>query len=268
MWRSVSDDGSFLYRAPHGKQSHVVLLPGLAAGRWMWEPTIELLTANGYGYLVQSDMFAGAHDRIAPIKGWVRDAMDRYGIGSAVMVGGSFGSRVALDFALEFPDRVESLVLSGAPGSIAAAIAAARHSVKFGGKISRTIVTTAFEWIYFDHRLIPDDIVAATLESFKDPQRVLNLIKLMKACESYDYAAALRRVDAFVLMVWGVNDRISSSELWEHLATGARHGAFTAIDRCGHTPMIEQPDAFNAALLKHLQTAGTATRVADPRAAS
>lgn len=245
----MSDDGRFVYRAPGGSRPHVVLLPGLVAGSWMWQPTMALLEAKGYGYLVPSDMFAGAHDRVGPIKDWVREGMDRHGISSAVMVGGSFGSRVALDFSLEFPQRVESLVLSGAPGSITAA----RRSVRFGGKVTRPIVTTAFEWVFFDHDRIPDDMVDESLESFKDPRRVLSLIRLMKGCESYDYAAALERVEMFVLMIWGVNDRISSSELWESLAARARHGAFVAIDRCGHTPMIEQPDAFNALLLEHLQ---------------
>jgi 2-hydroxy-6-oxonona-2,4-dienedioate hydrolase len=251
MSRDASNDGRFLYRAPRGKRPHVVLLPGLVAGSWMWEPTMELLAAHGFGHLVPSDMFAGAHTSVAPIKDWVRDGMDRYDIGSAVMVGGSFGSRVALEFALEFPERVESLVLSGAPGSVTAA----RRSVKFGGKVTRAIVSTAFEWVLFDHGLITDDMVTASLESFKDSRRVLSLLRLMKGCESYDYAAALRRVSTFVLMIWGADDRISPSELWERLAAEPHHGAFFAIDRCGHTPMIERPEAFNAILLEHLQPA-------------
>ncbi len=35
------------------------------------------------------------------------------GIGSAVVVGASFGGRVAIEFALEYPDMVEALVLVG-----------------------------------------------------------------------------------------------------------------------------------------------------------
>jgi 2-hydroxy-6-oxonona-2,4-dienedioate hydrolase len=256
MSLDVFDDDRFLYRAPRGKRPHVVLLPGLVAGSWMWEPTMELLSANGFGYLVPSDMFAGIHHSVAPIKAWVAAGMDRHGIASAVMVGGSFGSRIALDFALEFPERVESLVLSGAPGSITAA----RRSVKFGGKVTRPIVTTAFEWVIFDHSLIRDDMVNASLESFKDPRRVLSLIRLMKGCESYDYAAALKRINAFVLMIWGADDRISPSELWERLAAETPHGAFFAIDRCGHTPMIERPEEFNAILLDYLQPARKAAR--------
>ena len=76
----------------------------------------------------------------------------------------------------------------------------------------------------------------------------------MKECSSYDYAAALARVDAFVLMVWGCQDQISPCPLWEELATKVAHGAFFKIDRCGHLPQVEHPDAFNALLLQYLES--------------
>lgn len=217
---------------------------------------MEMLAAHGYGYLAPSEMFAGTHDRIAPISDWVNGLLDRCGIDSAVVAGGSFGSRVALDYALDFPARVQSLVLSGAPGSLATL----RPSVSFGGKITRNIVVSVFDWTFYDRSCVSQDIIDVSCELFKDQRRVISLLRLMQQCESFDYATALARVGLPVLLIWGTHDRISPCALWRELASNARRSAFFALERCGHIPMIERPDAFNAILLDHLSQA----RVAAP----
>lgn len=234
----------------------MVLLPGLIAGEWMWRPTMDALAHAGYGYVAPTEPFAGTHDRVAPLKRWVIDLMDRCGIGSAVMVGGSFGSRVALDCAIAFPERVEMLVLSGAPGSITTA----QMGISFHGSVTRSIGAKVVRELFFDPACVSDASIAETLRIFGERRRLLNLIRLMKESSSFDYAPALAAVDAFVLMIWGLDDKISSCEVWNRLAASVRHGALHAIERCGHLPMIERPGAFNAILLEHLGRAQTAAR--------
>ena len=240
-----------MYRPPRGSRPHVVLLPGLIAGEWMWRPTMAALAEAGYGYLAPTESFASAHGRVSPLKRWVIDLMDRCGIASAVMIGGSFGSRVALDCAVAFPERVDMLVLSGAPGSITTA----QMGIAFQGTVTRSIAAKVAQWLFVDPACVSDDTVTQTLQIFGDRRRLLNLIRLMKESSDFDYAPALDAVDAFVLMIWGAGDKISSCDIWSRLAPSARQGAIHAIERCGHLPMIERPDVFNAILLEHLRPA-------------
>jgi 2-hydroxy-6-oxonona-2,4-dienedioate hydrolase len=256
MSRDVFDDGAFLYRAPRGARPHVVLLPGLIAGEWMWRPTIDVLVDAGYGYVAPTQPFASTHDRVAPLKQWVIDLMDRCGIGSAVMIGGSFGSRVALDCAVAFPDRVDMLVLSGAPGSITTA----QMGIAFQGTVTRSISAKVAAKLFFDPACVGDDTVTETLRIFGDRRRLLNVMRLMKESSQFDYARALAAIDVFTLMIWGVDDQISTCEAWNRFAPSARHGALHTIQRCGHLPMIEQPEVFNAILMEHLQPANIAAR--------
>jgi 2-hydroxy-6-oxonona-2,4-dienedioate hydrolase len=256
MSRDVFDDHDFVYRAPQAGRPHVVLLPGLIAGEWMWRPTMDALANVGCGYVAPTEPFAGAHDRVGPLKQWVVDLMDHCSIGSAVMVGGSFGSRVALDCAIAFPERVDMLVLSGAPGSITTA----QMGISFQGSVTRSIGTKVVRQLFFDPACVSDAAVAETLRIFGERRRLLNLIRLMKESSAFDYDRALAAVDAFVLMIWGLDDKISLWETWNRLAASARHGALHAIERCGHLPMIERPDVFNAILLEHLEPARIAAR--------
>ena len=234
----------------------MVLLPGLIAGEWMWRPTMDALEHAGCGYVAPTEPFAGTHDRVAPLKRWVVDLMDHCDIGSAVMVGGSFGSRVALDCAIAFPERVDMLVLSGAPGSVTTA----EMGISFHGSVTRSIGAKVVRELFFDPACVSDAAIAETLRIFGERRRLLNLIRLMKESSAFDYTPALAAVDAFVLMIWGLNDKISLCEAWNRLAASARHGTLHAIERCGHLPMIERPDVFNAILLEHLQPARMAAQ--------
>jgi pimeloyl-ACP methyl ester carboxylesterase len=256
MSRASFNDRDLVFRAPQGTRPYVVLLPGLIAGEWMWRPTMDALANAGFGYVAPTEPFAVAHDCVGPLKRWVVDLMDHCGIGSAVMVGGSFGSRVALDCAIAFPERVDMLVLSGAPGSVTTA----QMGISFHGIVTRTIGANVVRELFFDPTCVSDAAVAETLRIFGERRRLLNLIRLMKESSVFDYAPALAAVDAFALMIWGLDDKISSYETWNRLALSARRGAIHAIERCGHLPMIERPDVFNAILLEHLQPARVTAR--------
>jgi 2-hydroxy-6-oxonona-2,4-dienedioate hydrolase len=254
-------DNEFIYQAPAGTQPHVVLLPGLIAGEWMWRPTMDALAQRGYGYLAFVEPFAGRHGSAAPLTRLVIESMDRCDISSAIVAGGSYGSRIALDCTLAHPERVDMLVLCGAPGSITTA----QLGITFQGKVTRPIAMTLLDKIFHDPGCVGERDISETIQLFKEHRRMISMLRLMKECTDYDYAAALDRIEAFVLMIWGAHDRISPCPLWERqLAPHARDGVFFRVERCGHVPMIERPAVFNALLLDYLSTRRPQDRRSDP----
>jgi 2-hydroxy-6-oxonona-2,4-dienedioate hydrolase len=222
----------------------------------MWHSTIEMLAANGYGCLVLAEPLAVRYQHIAPLTSAVLELMDHCGIDSAVLAGGSFGSLIALECAIQSPGRIELLVLSGAPGTVTTE----QLGITFHGKLTRRIARPVMDRLFFDANCVSEQTLSMTLEIFKDLRRVINMGRLMKDSDSYDYATALSKISAFVLMVWGMQDRISPCDMWERLALGVSNGAFFKVDRCGHIPVIERPHAFNALLLDHLSAVRAASR--------
>jgi 2-hydroxy-6-oxonona-2,4-dienedioate hydrolase len=249
------DDAKFYFYPPRRGLPSVVLLPGLVAGRWMWHSTIEMLAANGYGCLALTEPLAIRHQQIASLTYEVLGLMDRCGIDSAVLAGGSFGSLIALECAIQSPQRIELLVLSGAPGTITRE----QLGITFHGKLTRRIAHTVVDRLFFDASCVSEQTLSMSLDLFRDLRRLVNMGRLMKESDSYDYATALSKISAFVLMVWGIQDQISPCVVWERLALSASNGAFFTVDRCGHTPMIERPHAFNSLLLDHLRAVRVAT---------
>jgi 2-hydroxy-6-oxonona-2,4-dienedioate hydrolase len=242
-------DGEFVYLPPSGPRGHVVLLPGLVVGSWMWSPTIRALSERGYGSLALTNAFAADHRTADGAQHAVIELMQRCGIRRAVIAGGSFGSRVALECAADYPEIVELVVVSGAP----VAAAANRLGLVNHGKLTLEYAFQLADQLFYDRRCISDAAIRQAHETFARPQQLLNLVSLLRECRRYDFAAPLARIEALVLMVWGSHDRISSCDEWARIAPLARRNAFHRIEACGHTPMIEKPDAFNALLLDYLE---------------
>lgn len=237
----------------------VVMLPGLIAGSWMWEATLRCLRAAGYPCLIIRDPIAVAHATVDEAVAHITLHLDLLQIDKATIFGASLGSIVALTFQSYNPGRVDALLLSGAPTmGRRADLGVAGH-----GKPTHAIALQVANRLFYDRNCLSDDDIDRTLRLFLDRKRLLNVVRLLRECNAYDIAGALTSLENDVLMVWGKNDQISQCDDWRALAPLARRGTFVTIDRCGHTPMIERPDEFNAVVLNYLQLRSRARAVAE-----
>ncbi len=62
----------------------------------------------------------------------------------------------------------------------------------------------------------------------------------------------LSKVNAPTLIVWGGNDAIIPAECGELYRQAIPGSTLTVIDNCGHSPQMEKPDEFNAAVTAFL----------------
>jgi len=224
----------------------------LVAGSWMWESTLRALDALGFGYLALREPFAARHASVTSCTRWLVDLMDRFQIASAYLVGGSFGSLVALDYAVLHPQRVATLVLSGAPvNGRSATMNLAMH-----GKLTLRVALSVSDHLFWDRRCIDEAVIRSAWEFFAERRRLANLVRLLRDASAYDVRGVLPRIEAFTLMIWGEDDRISFSREWRRLLPLIRRGVFHTIARCGHNPMIEKPAEFNALLFEHFGSQG------------
>jgi 3-oxoadipate enol-lactonase len=113
----VAIDGGSLFWEAAGNGTPVILLHGGNLDRRMWDAQFEILRrhyrvirydARGFGRSSPADRPFRAHDDLAAL-------MRGLGIPRASLVGLSLGGRIAIDFALAYPEMVDRLVLA-APG--------------------------------------------------------------------------------------------------------------------------------------------------------
>jgi pimeloyl-ACP methyl ester carboxylesterase len=96
----------------------VLLLHGKNFSAAYWAPTIRALTADGYRVIVPDQIGFGKSSKperfqytFQQLAVLTRTLLDRLGVKTAAVVGHSMGGMLGVRFALQYPDRVERLVL-------------------------------------------------------------------------------------------------------------------------------------------------------------
>jgi len=193
---------------------------------------------------------------------WVLALMRELQIERAHLVGSSMGGAVAYMTAVTAPERVPSLTLV-ASGGLSRDIAFFLRAATLPGMITlarwigdrgqgRQVLRTCF----FDPARVPDSMYEevdrygfATYPEFVRALRSGVTIRGVRADLHEHWVEMASRYEAPVLVIWGREDAV----LPIHHLAGAKdvfpQAELKVIERCGHLPMVEQPEAYLASQL-------------------
>lgn len=256
-------NGAELYYEMAGAGEALVLLhAGIADGR-MWDAQFEAFREHyrvlrydrrGYG---KSSMSAGdfSHRRD------LRDLMLHLGIEQAHLLGCSYGGRTALDFTLEFPGMVKSLVMVGsAPGGFqfegqSPPQEAELEKAIAAGDLERTSELEVQIWVDGPKRS-PDQVPAA----IRDLVREMNQIALGWEVQALgddqpfsDSAQRLGEIHVPTLVLWGDVDVARVLAAGESMAANIAHAQKHIMAGTAHMPNMERPAEFNTVVLGFLK---------------
>ena len=258
----------------------VVFIHGLSGSWPNWLENLPFFAARGYR-AVAFDLpgFGWSEMPAEPISipgyGRIVDAlMERLGIAAAAVVGNSMGGFVGAEVAIQFPARVERLVLVSAAGlsvehqrherALAALRAMQGRIMAYGGwlgtrsdALARRPRARRALMAIVAHRAdrLPAPLIAEQVRGSGKP----GFVPALDALTNYPIRARLGEIACPTLIVWGANDRMISvrdADEFERLIPGARKVVWPAT---GHVAMLERPAAFNelvAAFLEESRTAG------------
>jgi 3-oxoadipate enol-lactonase len=127
----IADDGTRIYFeffSPHGgsakRAAPALLLQGLGANGRLWAPAVKRLLASGYDVIAVDNRDCGRSStqwRPWTTRTMAADAvavLDELEIERAHVGGASLGGMIAQEIALEFPERVATLVLLSTTGGL------------------------------------------------------------------------------------------------------------------------------------------------------
>lgn len=240
----------------------VILLHAGIADRRMWELQVHALAKHFD--VIRPDM-RGFGESEVPTTRWsalddVLALMDELHLKPAHLVGCSMGSALALDFALDHPERISKLVLVGP--SIGGANFGKKHSEVFAEiraadeAHDMDAVNRAEMRLFLDGPNRPAGYV-------KGPVRELFLDMNGKAlaaetdatpADELDPPAAgrLEEITAPTLVVVGDEDVPPVFDAVELLMESLPHARKAVIHDAAHLPNLEHPDEFNRIVLDFL----------------
>lgn len=237
----------------------VVMSHSILSSSMMWDAQAELLAAAGWR-VIRIDT-RGHGDSHAPAVSCTMDdlaadtvaVLDALGIARAHYVGLSLGGMSGLGLGIHHGERLLSLCLCDARADMTAAFAApwderiAQAREHGCGVLAESTTERWFGKAFLEsHPAIAQrfrDAVAST--SFE------GFAACARAIQKLDYLPRVGEITAPTTLIVGANDGPLPQAMRElqALISGA---VLEVIPDAGHLPNIDQPEAFNAALLRHL----------------
>ena len=192
---------------------------------------------------------------------FARDFMDAMGIERAHLLGNSLGGGACIKVAIDYPDRVDRLVLMGPGGGLALHSAVGpsegiRHLVNFyeGDGPTRAKFDAFLRLMVFDPSKLTEELVSQRFAAATQPDVAENF-PLRVANMKLPYEPLwpkLAGVKAKSLIVWGRDDRtntVDNAYIMLHQIPDAQLHIYS---RCGHWAQWEHADAFNRLVIDFL----------------
>jgi pimeloyl-ACP methyl ester carboxylesterase len=245
-----------------GKGPDLVLIAGVASTRPLWNLVRPQLSQRFRTIAFDCRDSSDATAATAPyaIRDLVDDTvavMDAAASGCAHVLGHSLGGAVAQELALAYPERVESLTIvsTWARGdAYAANVMRLMRALADSIASDRTLLAALVYAGCGETTLRSADLFAMT-----DAAMALGPLAPRAAiARQWDLAVTvdtLDRLPAIVMpvhVVWGSEDRLLPPWLSRQIVDAIPNARATAIEGCGHLPMIAAPDAFVTAVASFL----------------
>jgi pimeloyl-ACP methyl ester carboxylesterase len=238
----------------------VVLLPGVTDSWGSFEGMLSLLPDSIHAFALSQ---RGHGDSSRPAGGYrmtdfaadVEAFLDSTGIASAIIVGHSMGSIVALQCAIDHPERVLGLALMGAAPGMCRNPAAWElwdsNVATLADPVDPAFVT-AFQQGTLA-RPVPDGLLEAVVrESLKLPARVWRAA--FAGILALDLAPDLSRIPAPTLVAWGDRDTIALRGDQQALIDGIPDSRLIVYPGGGHAFHWEEPAVFTADLIAFVES--------------
>ena len=240
----------------------LVFLHGIGGGRAAWQRQLPFFEARGYATLAWEAPGYGSAPLVDPYTfanaaGALEAALERLAAGPVVAVGHSMGGMIAQEAYARFPQKFSALVL-------------AFTSSAFGG------TSSDFTQQFIDARIKPLDLGRTMAEisarlmptmhgAASDPSGLMLAAQVMATVPpdtyrravamltTFDRRAQLAQIKVPTLVLAGSEDMIAPPAMMARMAQKIAGSDYVCLPGCGHLGPMDQPEAFNNALLAFLK---------------
>ena len=249
----------------------LVLIHGFASSTLVWSQVFLKLAEAGYrviavdmlGYGYSAKPRNGQYTIAGQAKLLTR-LLDRLDIRRAIFVGSSYGGAVAATCALDYPDRVEKLILVGTVNNnrpLDFKLMRVFGSPLIGDVVSplligsRRLLRRRMKRVYDRHAWVLDE---RRVDARHLPLRAAGtqraIIRTVRGWDAERISRDAHLITQPTLLLWGENDREIPLADGERLHDEIPGSRFIVFLECGHLPHEEYPEAFTNVVIDFCQT--------------
>jgi pimeloyl-ACP methyl ester carboxylesterase len=173
----------------------------------------------------------------------VKKLLDSLPLKKIILVGHSLGAAVTLQFALNYPQKIEGIVA-------------------VGGGMKMPVNPSLLEFLKTNPTESVELICKFSVAKENRAKFMAPLIKSLThtridvlqgdllACDKLDLTEELRKISLKALVICGVEDKMTPPEFSRQISEGISGAKLCLIEGAGHMVMMERPEEFNEALNK------------------
>lgn len=246
-----------------GEGPTVVLVHGLGANVGRWGATVDSLVGSGYRVVAYDHPGFGKSDKgdhpytVPFLTQQLTEFLNKLDLKKPTLIGHSMGGSAVLSYLLENPEHNQPAVVVSPAGirhrhSLTAKFMA---SAFFNGWVARYIIPRALERCAVQRTDDVLDMIYQGCHVSKDPEwagiRRSLLYSAMHLLE-FSLLDRLAEIKNPLLVIWGEEDSLLSVNQALKIHEKLPLSRISILPECGHYPMLEMPDKFNALLTEFL----------------
>lgn len=233
-----------------GEGEPLVLLHGLFGALSNFQPLIEYFRQYNRVVVPMLPLFELdiLHTTVGGLGKFVHRFLEARDYRNVHLLGNSLGGHVALIHVLKHPERVKSLILTGSSGLFENGM-----GDTYPKRGDYEYMRKKTELTFYDPKVATKELVDEVYEIVNNRIKAIKIIALAKSAIRNNLGEEVNQIKQPTLLIWGNNDTITPPFVAREFNRLIPNSELHFIDKCGHAPMMEVPDEFNAILHKFLK---------------
>jgi pimeloyl-ACP methyl ester carboxylesterase len=245
----IRQEGEFKY-IQEGEGPSLILLHGLFGALSNWESVLETFSKKYTVYIPLLPVYDMPllTTGVSSLAKFVEKFIAHKKITEQVcLLGNSLGGHVGLVFTLNNPEKVRAMMLTGSSGL---------YENSMGGTFPKredyNFIKTKVEYTFYDPKTASKELVDEVFEIVNNREKVIRILAMAKSAMRHNLRKDLPNLTMPICLIWGKQDTITPPNVAEEFHELLPKSELNWIDKCGHAPMMERPEEFNAYLSKFL----------------
>ena len=246
----IIEESSFKY-VEFGKGQPIVLLHGLMGGLSNFEEVLSFFPNKGYKIIMPIlplyDMSI-LETTVKAFAKYLNKFLIYKKLKTIVLIGNSLGGHIGLLYTKMFESKVIGLIITGSSGLY-------ENSMGDGypKRGDYNYIKTKTEEVFFDPKIATKSLVDEIFETVNDRSKLIKTLTIAKSAIRHNMAKDLPKINTPTLIIWGKQDNVTPPSVAKEFHKLIPNSDLVWINKCGHAPMMENPEKFNTSVLNWLK---------------
>jgi pimeloyl-ACP methyl ester carboxylesterase len=241
MQYNIQQDGKFKF-IEEGNGEPLILLHGLFGALSNFKDLIEHFRQTHKVVvpilpLLDLDLL---HTSVSGLQKYVHKFIEHRKYDRIHLLGNSLGGHVGLVHVLRKPEKIKTLILTGSSGLFENGM-----GDSYPRRGDKEFIRNKTAMTFYDPAMATDELVDEVFEITNNRLKVIKIIALAKSAIRNNLGEELNQIKQPTCLIWGKNDTITPPFVGEEFKKLIPNSELHFIDKCGHAPMMEVPQAFN-----------------------